>query len=484
MIFASEIFLFLFLPVFLTGYYLTPLRYRSWSILLGSYVFYGWWRIDFLGLLILTTLWTFAFGRLISRHQGTGLARLACSFGVAGCLAVLGVFKYLNFFVDSLADLLGTDPANLGIHWRLILPIGISFYVFQSISYLIDVTRRDAPAASHLVDFAAFIALFPQLIAGPILRYKDLQPQFRQRIHSAEIFTDGVARFTIGLAKKVLLADTIAPLADLAFQTPEPSALLAWLGAIAYMLQLYFDFSGYSDMAIGLGLMMGFRFTPNFNAPYQARSITAFWRRWHISLSVWLRDYLYFPLGGNRRGERRTFVNLIIVMLLGGMWHGANWTFLVWGGWHGVWLALERWFANGIGVRIKLSLVPTLALTHFSTLLIILLGWVVFRADSLTHAWQFYGSMNGVNGWLLPAEMAVEISRESLIFLTLALMVVAVENRPLPPLLTLPLPQMTGQGALAFGGSSAQSVALSALAVFTLMKLAEQSFSPFLYFQF
>ena len=366
MVFSSETFLFLFLPLFLALYYLTPFRYRSALILAGSWTFYGWWRIDFLGLLILTTLWTYLFGRLIAANLGTRRATLACALGTAGCLGVLGVFKYLNFFIDSFAALLGTDAAGLGIHWHLILPIGVSFYVFQSISYLVDVYRRDASATVNFFDFAAFISLFPQLVAGPILRFKDLEDQFRDRTHTAAKFADGMALFALGLAKKVLIADSLAPLADLAFSTPDPSALLAWLGALAYTLQLYFDFSGYSDMAIGLGLMMGFRFMQNFDTPYISASITEFWRRWHISLSVWLRDYLYIPLGGNRISERRTYINLMTVMVLGGLWHGANWTFVIWGFWHGGWLALERWMGWSMRPR-------TLARVGF-TMLLVLLG--------------------------------------------------------------------------------------------------------------
>ena len=296
MVFSSETFLFLFLPVFLGVYYLTPVRFRSVTILVGSYAFYGWWRIDYLALLFATTVWTYAFGRRIGAARSQKAARAYLTTGLIGCLAVLGVFKYLNFFIESFATLWGTSAAGLGVHWRLILPIGVSFYVFHAVSYLVDVYRKDAEATRRFFDFAAFIALFPQLVAGPILRFKDLTHQFAHRTHSLALFIDGTTLFAIGLAKKVLLADTVAPLANLAFATDTPSLALSWLGAVSYMMQLYFDFSGYSDMAIGLGLMIGFHFRPNFETPYISRSITEFWRRWHISLSVWLRDYLYIPL--------------------------------------------------------------------------------------------------------------------------------------------------------------------------------------------
>ena len=475
MVFSSETFLFLFLPLFLALYYLTPFRYRSALILAGSWTFYGWWRIDFLGLLILTTLWTYAFGRLIGANLGTRRATVACAVGTVGCLTVLGVFKYLNFFIDSFAALLGTDAAGLGIHWHLILPIGVSFYVFQSISYLVDVYRRDASATGNFFDFAAFISLFPQLVAGPILRFKDLEGQFRHRTHSADMFADGMARFTVGLGKKVLIADSLAPLADLAFTTPDPTAPLAWVGGLAYMLQLYFDFSGYSDMAIGLGLMMGFRFMENFDTPYISGSITEFWRRWHISLSVWLRDYLYIPLGGNRVSGGRTYVNLMTVMVLGGLWHGANWTFVIWGFWHGGWLALERWTG--------MSRAPKTALAVLRTLLIVLIGWVAFRATGIGAAMDFYAGMLGLNGWALPFEIAVEITRESLAVLMLAILLAASE-----PFLNdwfgRRYHAVTPSGTLALSGTVLPALATTLIFWLAVMRLAEQSFSPFLYFQF
>lgn len=475
MVFSSETFLFLFLPLFLALYYLTPFRYRSALILAGSWTFYGWWRIDFLGLLILTTLWTYGFGRLIAANLGTRRATWACAIGTAGCLSVLGVFKYLNFFIDSFAALLGTDAAGLGIHWHLILPIGVSFYVFQSISYLIDVYRRDASATGNFFDFAAFISLFPQLVAGPILRFKDLEDQFSDRTHTADKFADGMARFTVGLGKKVLIADSLAPLADLAFTTPDPTAPLAWVGALAYMLQLYFDFSGYSDMAIGLGLMMGFRFMENFDTPYISGSITEFWRRWHISLSVWLRDYLYIPLGGNRISGGRTYVNLMTVMVLGGLWHGANWTFVLWGAWHGGWLALERWTG--------MARAPKTTARVLRTLLIVLIGWVVFRATGIGAAADFYAGMLGLNGWALPFDIAVQITRESLAVLMLAIVLAASEPF-LNDWFQRRYHAVTPTGRLALSGTLLPALATTMIFSLAVMRLAEQSFSPFLYFQF
>jgi alginate O-acetyltransferase complex protein AlgI len=477
MVFSSEIFLFLFLPLFLLAYYATPLRFRSVTILVGSYLFYAWWRLDFLALLFATTVWVYAFAILVERNLGNPRAKLFLTIGITGCLLVLGIFKYLNFFIDSFAALLGTDAAGLGVHWRLILPIGISFYVFQSISYLVDVYRRDTPATRSFIDLAAYKALFPQLIAGPILRFKDLAGQFKSREHTLEKFSDGTVLFIIGLSKKVLIADSIAPIANRVFDGTPPTMVEAWLGAVAYMMQLYFDFSGYSDMAIGLGLMIGFQFARNFDFPYISRSITEFWRRWHISLSSWLRDYLYIPLGGSRKGPARTYANLVIVMLLGGLWHGANWTFVLWGGWHGAWLAIER--ATGWNRRAE-----TAWLALPLTLLLVLAGWVMFRAGSVHDALAVYSGMLGLNGIALRPEVSLDFSREALLTLAAACFVVAVEPWLRPSNEASAIRIASSDGAAVVRGSLAGPLLLCLLATVTVLKLAEASYSPFLYFQF
>jgi alginate O-acetyltransferase complex protein AlgI len=471
MVFSSEVFLFGFLPAFLALYYLTPMRWRSLTILLGSYAFYGWWRIDFLGLMVLTTVYTWVFGRLMTRDPAR--ARLWMGLGVVGCLGALGVFKYLNFFMDSFAALVGTTPGELGVHWQLILPIGISFYVFQCVSYLVDVYRRDVTEEVPLLDFAAFISLFPQLIAGPILRFKDVADQFRQREHSMDLFIDGLMRFFIGLAKKVILADAVAPIANLAFAAEDPTLTLAWIGALAYMMQLYFDFSGYSDMAVGLGKMMGFRFMENFDTPYISRSITEFWRRWHISLSTWLRDYLYIPLGGNRVGPKRTYFNLMTVMVLGGLWHGAAWTFVIWGFWHGLWLAVER--ATGLARSSSLA-------GLLRTLVIVMVGWVMFRALTVGDAFGMYAGMLGLNGIEMSPEAAIGITREGLFSLVLCIVVAAME----PQLNRLSTERWTLQpgGVAVAENTLVPTLAVTGIAALTILKLSEQSFSPFLYFQF
>jgi alginate O-acetyltransferase complex protein AlgI len=475
MVFSSETFLFIFLPAFLIVYYLVPANFRSLVIVVGSYLFYAWWRVDFLVLFFLTTVWTYGFGLLVARYEGTKLARTSCTIGIVGCLSVLGFFKYFNFFVDNTAAILGITPHELGIEWRVILPIGVSFYVFHSISYLVDVYRKDAPPARNFLDFAAFVSLFPQLVAGPILRFKDLSSQFVSRTHSFELFSQGVTIFVIGLAKKVLIADSVAPLTDTLFQQTNPTFVEAWIGAIAYTIQLYFDFSGYSEMAVGLGLMIGFRLIANFDTPYISRSITEFWRRWHISLSVWLRDYLYIPLGGNRGGVVRTYFNLIIVMVLGGLWHGANWTFILWGTGHGLVLALERAFGWP-----KKSVLTPWALPL--TLSLVVIGWVMFRSPDVATALDFYSGMLGQQGFGIRQDIAWQISRESLSVLAIGVALVFME----PSLRSLWVPklQIDGSGAAVMSVGLGRALAMSALTVLILMRLAEQSYSPFLYFQF
>lgn len=472
MVFSSNIFLFLFLPAFLGLYYLTPFRHRSWVILLGSYAFYAWWRVDFLLLFVAVTVWNYGIGLGIHRAGiGTARARRWVAAGVAGDLATLGYFKYANFGVDSLNNLLvssGSQPLELA---SIILPIGISFYIFQAISYVVDVYRGDTEPTRRFVDFAAFIALFPQLIAGPVLRYKDLADQFAYRTHTLDKFGEGAVRFMQGFIKKVFIADSIALLADNAFALTNPTTADAWLGALAYTAQLYFDFSGYSDMAIGLGLMMGFRFNENFNQPYVSQSITEFWRRWHISLSTWLRDYLYIPLGGNRNSTFRTYRNLLLTMLLGGLWHGANWTFLLWGAWHGTLLATERML--GVSGSPKGFRVSRWALTF----VFVMLGWVTFRASSIADALGFYGAMFSFDGAGFSSGYLQGVRDLNLAILVLAYGVIALMG----------LRDRLAQAGVSAGGINWRSVAAPLLVpVFGLavLKLSAESFSPFLYFQF
>ncbi len=331
MVFSSNIFLFAFLPLFLLCYYLVPTRARSALILAFSYAFYAWWRPEFLGLLVGVTVVSHWFALAIEATADERRRYHLLTAGVISNLLALGYFKYANFGIDSLNALLAGLGVNAVDFTRVILPIGLSFYIFHAISYLVDIYRREVPPAHNMIDFAAFIALFPHLIAGPVLRYHLLAEQFRSRVHSLERFARGCTIFMVGFCNKVLIADPVAPLVNAAFSAPSPTLADSWMGTLAYTVQLFFDFNGYSGMAIGLALMIGFVFPENFNDPYLSHSITDFWKRWHMSLSNWLRVYLYFGLGGNRQGIARTYINLFVTMLLGGLWHGANWTFALWG---------------------------------------------------------------------------------------------------------------------------------------------------------
>jgi alginate O-acetyltransferase complex protein AlgI len=471
MVFSSPFFLLVFLPLFLLCYYLTPLRYRSMVILLGSYAFYAWWRVDFLMLFFAATIWNYLLGLKIAATLDTPYARRWLTLGVCVDLMVLGYFKYADFGLKSFNELMrlaGSEPWPLT---HLILPIGISFYVFESISYLVDVYRKETPATRRLDDFAAFLALFPHLIAGPVIRFRDLASQFRRREHSVRLFSMGVMRFMQGFVKKIVIADSVATVADAAFSLSDPGFSDAWVGTLAYTIQLYFDFSGYSDMAIGLGMMIGFRLNENFNHPYVSQSITEFWRRWHISLSTWLRDYLYISLGGSRHGSWKTYRNLIITMLLGGLWHGANWTFVIWGGWHGLWLALERRF--DLGKQSGFSL-----WSWGFTLLLVMLGWVMFRSPTVSQAFVFYKTMFSIPPELaLSSEFSLAITRQALLMLLIGIMLIGWSLFPIR------LPQL--RRALVIRQLAAlQLVVQLPLFLLALSKLVSSSYSPFLYFQF
>ena len=394
MLFSSLLFLYIFLPVVLLLNFLVKKKYRNGLLLLASLVFYAWGGISYTLLLIFSILFNFIIGKLIAKNLTNFKARAYLTIGIIINLGFLGVFKYASFIIENLNDLIVSsghvfiikDPG-------LLLPIGISFYTFQALSYLIDVYRGKTTVQKNLFDLALYIAFFPQLIAGPIVRYKDIAKQLTVRNNNRENFVSGIERFVIGLAKKVLIANQFALLADTAFNLgpQDLSTFVAWAGIIAYSFQIYFDFSGYSDMAIGLGRMFGFHFMENFNFPYIARSIREFWKRWHISLSNWFRDYLYIPLGGNRKGNYRTYFNLLVVFFVTGFWHGASWNFIVWGLLHGMFMIVEK-----LGFD-KILAKAWLPLQHLYTLFIVMMAWVLFRANDFTHAWAYYKAMFSYN---------------------------------------------------------------------------------------
>lgn len=461
MVFSSNLFLFLFLPVFLVCYYAIPFAWRSALLLAFSYTFYGWWRPDFLGLLGGLTVVTYLLTLLMESGRGRPHRFGVLSAGVGLNLAALGYFKYANFGVASfnaLVQAAGFQPFALA---HVALPIGLSFYIFQIISYMVDVYRGAAPKTKNLLDFAAFISFFPQLVAGPVLRYQPLADQFRYREHSWARFSKGCTIFMAGFCAKVLVADPMAPMVEAAFNVASPSLADAWLGTLAYTVQLFFDFSGYSTMAIGLGLMVGFEIQKNFDDPYWSRSITEFWRRWHMSLSTWLREYLYIPLGGNKLGRGRTYVNLALTMVLGGLWHGANWTFIVWGCWHGALLALERYWRES---RPEPLLPPWLAVAW--TMLLVLIGWVIFRSADLAAAGRVLHAMAGLNGLELSPQLRWQITPERLGMMVFGLV------------LAYALPWLRRHEGGPF------KYLLVPLFLWAVAMLSSQAFTPFLYFQF
>ncbi len=378
MVFSSPIFLFLFLPVMLLLVTFLPTRWKNVVLLVSSLFFYYWGERIFTFVMVLSIGWNYVSALMIDKAHDEIGRKWMLVLGITVNLLAIGYFKYGNFIIENLNELGLRIQLMKDIH----LPIGISFFTFQSVSYLIDVYRKQTQANKDPIAVALYISLFPQLIAGPIVRYVDVKKEIEDRVVTVNLFALGIERFIVGLAKKIIIANTLAYVADQVFSLPESQlgTPLAWLGIICYTFQIYFDFSGYSDMAIGLGRMLGFKFLENFNYPYIARSIKDFWRRWHISLSTWFRDYLYIPLGGSRVKVNRIYLNLLIVFFLTGLWHGASWNFIVWGLFHGLFLVLER---LGLEKLLKRCWRP---LQHIYTILIVLIGWVFFRTESLTEA--------------------------------------------------------------------------------------------------
>ena len=479
MIFSSVTFLFLFLPVVLAVSFLGGKQYRNHILFAASLLFYVWGEGGYVLLLLMSILISYVLGRKIEQSTDRG-RMLFLGLGVVCNLVPLFIFKYLHFTLSALAPIFFTAGQNPWQIEAIHLPAGISFFTFQAISYLIDIYRGVAPAEKHFLNCGLYISMFPQLIAGPIVRYHDIARQLLRRTVSFAGFAGGAERFIFGLAKKILLADTLGTKADQLFNLPlqELSMGDAWLGAVCFALQIYYDFSGYSDMAIGLGKMFGFTLPENFNYPYISRSMREFWRRWHISLSTWLRDYLYIPLGGSRKGGGRTMLNLLIVFLLCGLWHGANWTFIVWGLWHGILLVLERL------VPLKQKSLWLQGLGWLYTSLAVLIGWVLFRSSSLAAAWDYLQVMGGGQG-LVDGAFFTLLAADKLLFTELiAGLLFAM---PLYVFLTGSVKNFLLQRFVSAGvtvvGVCRVGV-FAALLYFTLISIAAQAYHPFLYFQF
>ena len=462
MVFSSQVFIFYFLPLVLLVYYVLPGN-RHLFLLLASYVFYGWWNPWFVPLMLSVTAANYAFGQSIAAPGASRRRkRMALVGSVVASLGTLGFFKYYMFAGHNLNWLLG----KLGIApfplVEVVLPIGISFYVFQSLSYTIDVYRGESPPVRSFFDFACFVALFPQLIAGPIVRYNTIAAQLVSRAHLEQVFL-GRALVHPGPGQEGPAGQHDRPGGDAIFDAQAPAAPTPGWALTAYAFQIYFDFSGCSDMAIGLGRMLGFEFPRNFNAPYLSESITDFWRRWHISLSTFLRDYLYFPLGGNRRGIRRTYFNLATVMLLGGLWHGANWTFVLWGAYHGTLLIWERAMSSGIYTRLP---PPRIAITF----LLLLFSWVLFRSPDIMDAWRFLSAMFGgsIAGAARCCWRRRSIRRH------------ADHHGSLRLIVFQPVQTFDWVETLTWG----KAASLILLFALSLMTMFVQAFNPFLYFQF
>ena len=500
MLFTEPTFLFLFLPVLLALYFATFSRwhgaYGNWLLLIASILFYAKGGRGFTWLMLGSIAFNYWMAIAIARRKeavpvfldhggarkeyGDVSARSLLGFTIAVNLVVLGIFKYANFFSDNVNTLFAVLHVNPIVVPRVLLPIGISFFTFHAISYVVDVYRGDATAQKSPVHAALYLLLFPQLIAGPIIRYRDLADQLARRIVTVDDFAYGVRRFVIGLAKKVLIANVVAGPADQIFGLPagELDPARAWVGIACYTLQIYFDFSGYSDMAIGLGRMFGFRFPENFRWPYIADTVQGFWRRWHMSLSTWFRDYLYVPLGGNRVSPARRYLNLVVVFFLCGLWHGASWNFVIWGLFHGTFLVLER---LGPGDALTRVWKPV---RHAYLLLVVMVGWVFFRADSLPGALSFLKAMAGARatalsmytvGWYLTPEVSI------------ALIAGVIGSMPVVPALAAWRDRVAKSGragGLASFTAPLNTAALMVLLVASVMQIAARTYNPFIYFRF
>lgn len=466
MVFSSTIFLCVYLPLVLLGYYICPKKGKNLFLLIVSLIFYAWGEPKYVFLMIFSILVNYVFGLLMDKHrENKKRLKLMLVISVIIDLGLLSVFKYTDFIITNINSVFGAGFDLLNIA----LPIGISFYTFQAMSYTIDVYRDNVRVQRNLIDFGMYITMFPQLIAGPIVRYSDVQDQLAERNVTTADFSEGIMRFVVGLGKKVLLANQMGAVWTQIYALGgDISALMAWTGAAAYTFQIYFDFSGYSDMAIGLGRMFGFKFPENFRYPYESVSITDFWRRWHITLSTWFKEYLYIPLGGNRRGLARQALNLLIVWTLTGFWHGAGWNFVMWGLYYFAILFIEKLF-----LLKALDKLPRL-FRHAYALLLIVIGWVIFASDDVSVMLPYLGSMFGANGALGGMDVYTLLTRAAL------MVICCVASTELPKRLFVTAAGKMNEKA-AFTVKSVLTLALLALSVVFLIG---DSYNPFLYFRF
>ena len=467
MLFSSMIFVYAFLPLVAGLYWLSPRALRNAVLLAASILFYAWGEPIYVVVMLVTILVNYC-GALLLGGVRRG-RRLVVAGTIMLNLSLLVYFKYFNFLVDICNSAFGTGFDSI----KVVMPIGISFYTFQSLSYVVDVYRGEVAVQRNIAKLALYVSFFPQLVAGPIVKYHDIAHEIDRRTVGLDDMLYGIRRFVVGLAKKMLLANTLGAVADKVFaQSPTSThPATAWIGALAYAFQIFYDFSGYSDMAIGLGRMFGFHFLENFNYPYISKSITEFWRRWHVSLSTWFREYLYIPLGGNRAGTARTYVNLLIVFLATGIWHGASWNFVVWGLWHGFFIVLER----VTGLHKKTGGAVFAVMRHACTLLVVLFGWVLFRAEDLPSAVVYARNMLGLlpDGFDAPNAIPHYVDNTEIFAMFFAIMLSAPVTQG--AFLSERLPRALG---------AVRDVVLVALFVLASIWMASSTYNPFIYFRF
>ena len=466
MLFSSIPFLYYFLPLTLLCYFLAPRRAKNAVLLLFSLIFYAWGEPKYVLFMVASILQGYLFGRLVEKYRNyPRRSKLFLTVSVLFSLLLLGYCKYADFFIRSFNAVTGLSVPLL----RVALPIGISFYTFQILSYVVDVYRGTVAAQRNLIDLGTYIAMFPQLIAGPIVRYADIEPQLKERRSTPDMIAAGAQRFVLGLAKKVLIANVLYQLITVYKSTTQPSVLYSWMYAAAYMLHIYFDFSGYSDMAIGLGKIFGFRFAENFNYPYISRSATEFWRRWHMSLGSWFRDYVYIPMGGNRVAPARRYFNILVVWILTGLWHGADWNFVLWGLFFAVFLIMEKGF-----LLKPLQKLPVLS--HLYTLLLVAVSFVIFDSAGLSEAATHLGRMFGAGGIPL-------VTGEALYYLgsyAVTFVIAIIGATPFPTRMAKQFSEGKGGRALSILAPAALVLVLAVVTAY----LVDGSFNPFLYFRF
>lgn len=483
MLFNSITFLWIFLPILLVLYFsvgkIFP-KTKNYILLIFSLMFYAWGEPKYVLLMMPSILVNYVFGRLIGtvtkKEKKKRWRTLWLVLDIIFNLGLLGHFKYFNFLVANINDVFGAGTLTID---EIALPIGISFYTFQVMSYVIDLYRGEIKVQKSLAKLALYVSFFPQLIAGPIVKYHDIDRALNSRKETVEKFAYGVKRFVLGLAKKVLIADAMASVVDVVFAVDKSANLtqpVAWIGAICYALQIFFDFSGYSDMAIGLGSMFGFKFMENFNLPYISGSITEFWRRWHISLSTWFKEYVYIPLGGNRKGKVRTYINLWIVFLITGIWHGAAWVFVVWGIYHGFFIFIER-------LGLKKLLDKTRAIKYIYTLIVVLVGWVIFRAPDLRYACHYIKVMFfGAHNNAIPIQLYTVLNHRAILTIAIGVLFCGIAQILVKRFSVRHKKEY--KKALRYYTGYAEPVVLFILLLFCIIAIISNTYTSFIYFRF